>query len=242
ALVIAICSVILFLLCFSWTRERVTPTQEQRSTLKEDIRDLWHNGPWWILLGASIMTLLFNSVRDGAALYYFKYYVQEEMFGNIYLFRIPFVLSGLYLAVGQIPNIIGVIAAAPLSNKIGKKATFVLAMGIATLGSVAFFWLESQDLWGIFGLHVVISICAGTVFPLLWSMYADFGVHSAYVTGNRAIGRIFGLQDVISICAGTVFPLLLSMYADCGDYSAYVTGNRATGLIFSSSSMSQKLG
>ena len=196
ALVIAICSVILFLLCFSWTRERVTPTQEQRSTLKEDIRNLWHNGPWWILLGASIMTLLFNSVRDGAALYYFKYYVQEEMFGNIYLFRIPFVLSGLYLAVGQIANIIGVIAAAPLSNKIGKKATFVLAMGVATLGSVAFFGLESQDLWGIFGLQVVISICAGTVFPLLWSMYADCGDYSTYVTGNRATGLIFSASSM----------------------------------------------
>ncbi len=196
AVVIAACSVVLFLLCFLWTRERVTNIPEQQSTLKEDIRDLVRNGPWWILLGASIMTLLFNSVRDGAALYYFKYYVQEETFGEISLFRIPFVLSGLYLSLGQVANIVGVISAAPLSNRIGKKATFVLAMGLATIGSTAFFWLGSDDLWGIFGLQVLISICAGTVFPLLWSMYADCADYSEFNTGNRATGLIFSSSSM----------------------------------------------
>lgn len=35
--------------------------------------------------------------------------------------EISFVLSGLYLAVGQAANIVGVVLAAPLSNRIGKK-------------------------------------------------------------------------------------------------------------------------
>ncbi|MDD2512131.1 MAG: hypothetical protein PHS71_02640 [Proteiniphilum sp.] len=36
-----------------------------------------------------------------------------------------------------------------------------------------FFGLRSNDLALIFVLQVLISICAGSIFPLLWSMYAD---------------------------------------------------------------------
>ncbi|SPZ85642.1 Inner membrane symporter yicJ [Sphingobacterium multivorum] len=101
--VIALCSVVLFLLCFAWTRERVQPVTDSKSSLKQDVRDLLNNSPWWILLGAGVSTLVFNSVRDGAALYYFKYYVHEENYGQIVLLNIPFVLSGLYLALGRPP-------------------------------------------------------------------------------------------------------------------------------------------
>lgn len=195
-IVIAVCCVILFLLCFAWTKERVQVPLAQTSTLKQDIKDLWANKPWWILLGAGVSTLVFNSVRDGAALYYFKYYVKEEQFDQILLFNIPFVLSGLYLAIGQVANILGVILAAPCSNWIGKKNTYMLSMTIATVGSVIFYWLPGTDLYSIFGFQILISICAGSVFPLLWSMYADCVDYSEYHTGNRATGLIFSSSSM----------------------------------------------
>ncbi len=47
--VIAVMCIVLFLGCFAWTKERVKPINEQRTSLKNDIRDLFHNKPWWIL-------------------------------------------------------------------------------------------------------------------------------------------------------------------------------------------------
>ena len=126
--VIAVMCAVLFLGCFAWTKERVKPINDRKTSLKEDIRDLFHNKPWWILFGAGVATLVFNSVRDGAAVYYFKYYILEEQHQSISLFGITFVLSGLYLSIGQIANIIGVILAAPVSNRIGKKRTFALQL------------------------------------------------------------------------------------------------------------------
>jgi GPH family glycoside/pentoside/hexuronide:cation symporter len=196
ATVIAIFSVLLFLLCFYWTKERIVPIASTSSTLKQDIRDLLHNRPWWILLGAGVAALVFNSIRDGATLYYFKYYVGEDQFGNVVFFNIPFVLSGLYLALGQAANILGVIAAAPLSNKIGKKNTYMGAMLIATAASISFYWLERDQLLMIFILQVLISICAGAIFPLLWSMYADCADYSELRTGNRATGLIFSSSSM----------------------------------------------
>jgi GPH family glycoside/pentoside/hexuronide:cation symporter len=194
--VIALCCAILFLLCFLWTKERVVSISAHKSTLKEDLKDLFRNKPWWILLGAGVFTLIFNSVRDGAALYYFKYYVEEELFDRIQFLQIPFVLSGLYFSIGQIANLIGVVLAAPISNRIGKKNTFMASMLIAFLGSIIFYWIPKDGIFEIFFLQVIISFCAGTVFPLLWSMYADCVDYSELNTGKRTTGLIFSFSSM----------------------------------------------
>lgn len=195
-IVIAVMCTALFYGCFALTKERVKPINEKQNPLKEDVKDLLHNRPWWILLGAGISALVFNSIRDGATVYYFKYFVVEESHSTITLFGIPFVLSGLYLAIGQAANIIGVILAAPISNRIGKKKTYMSAMILATVLSIVFYWFNKDDLGLIFIFQVLISICAGCIFPLLWSMYADCTDYSELMTGNRATGLIFSSSSM----------------------------------------------
>ena len=194
--VIAVVCVLLFLGCFALTKERVRPVRQGKTSLKTDLRDLLHNRPWWVLLGAGVASLVFNSIRDGATVYYFKYYVDETAVGSISFLGLPFVLSGLYLAVGQAANILGVILAAPVSNRIGKRRTFMAAMAVASVLSVAFFWLGKDQLVPIFILQALISVCAGSIFPLLWSMYADCADYSELQTGNRATGLIFSSSSM----------------------------------------------
>ncbi len=195
-IVIAVLCVILFYGCFAWTKERVKPIKEQHSSLKSDLLDLLHNRPWWILLGAGVAALVFNSIRDGATVYYFKYYVVEGDYTSVSLFGVSFVLSGLYLAVGQASNIIGVVLAAPLSNRLGKKRTYMLSMVMATVLSIVFYWFDKDQLVLIFVFQILISICAGSIFPLLWSMYADCADYSELRTGNRATGLIFSSSSM----------------------------------------------
>ena len=194
--VIAILCIILFFGCFAWTKERVKPIKEAQNPLKEDLKDLFKNKPWWILLGAGVAALVFNSIRDGATVYYFKYFVVEEDYATVSFFGMSFVLSGLYLALGQAANIIGVIAAAPVSNRIGKRNTYMWAMIIATVLSVIFYWFDREDLIWMFVFQALISICAGSIFPLLWSMYADCADYSELKTGNRATGLIFSSSSM----------------------------------------------
>lgn len=194
--VIAIACALLFYGCFSLTKERVKAVGEKKTPLKTDIKDLLHNRPWWILLGAGVASLLFNSIRDGATVYYFKYFIDETTFGHVRFVGIPFVISGLYLAVGQAANIVGVILAALVSNKIGKRHTFMAAMAIATVLSIIFYFFAKNQLTLIFVFQIFISICAGSIFPLLWSMYADCADYSELNTGNRATGLIFSSSSM----------------------------------------------
>lgn len=192
--VIAVICVLLFLGCFSWVRERVQPIKEDNTSLKQDVKDLFNNKPWWILLGAGVAALIFNSIRDGATLYYFKYYVTD---GNAFTFSTTTITySTLYLMIGQAANIIGVIIATPVANKIGKKKTYLLAMIIASVLSILFYWLKKDQLTAIFTFQFFISVCAGIIFPLLWSMYADIADYSEWKNGRRATGLIFSSSSM----------------------------------------------
>ena len=45
-------------------------------------------------------------------------------------------------------------------------------------------------------LQAIISMCAGIVSPLLWSMYADISDYSEWKTGRRATGLIFSSSSM----------------------------------------------
>jgi GPH family glycoside/pentoside/hexuronide:cation symporter len=190
--------VLLFLGCFLLTKERVVPIPEQESSLRKDLKNLFANKPWWILLGAGVAALIFNSIRDGGAVYYFKYYVSSASAQNLKLgsWTISLSLTTIYLVLGQAFNIVGVILATPLSNRFGKKNTYLFCMAMAAVLSVLFYFLGKKDVMLIMIFQCVISVCAGGIFPLLWAMYADICDYSEWKTGRRATGLIFSSSSM----------------------------------------------
>jgi len=187
-----------FWACFAFTKERIKPIADEQNNLKEDLKDLLKNRPWWILLGAGIGALVFNSIRDGAAVYYFKYYVSSSVNFDFSLFGTDFHMTptSIYLVLGQAANIIGVIAATPIANKIGKKKTFFGAMALAAVLSLIFYLFGKEDILLILSFQVLISICAGCIFPLIWSMYADSADYSEWKEGRRATGLVFSASSM----------------------------------------------
>ncbi len=195
AVVFAVIAITFFMFTFSWTRERIKPVTVKTS-LKKDINDLLHNSPWFILLGAGIAAIFFNSIRDGAAIYYFKYYIQGQSAFTIKAVNLTITLSSLYFVLGQAANIVGVILAKPVSDRIGKKYTFLYAMLFATAFSIGFYWLDRNNISLIFVFQFLISMSAGIIFPLVWSMYADAADYSEWKTGRRATGLVFSASSM----------------------------------------------
>ena len=194
-IVITILAVIFFFFTFLWTRERIKPITEKTS-LKDDVKDLLKNAPWFILVGAGISTIFFNTIRDGAAIYYFKYYFQGQ--SDIYFnpINVTLAMSTIYLLLGQAANIIGVLLAKPVSDKIGKKNTFVLAMVFASVFSIMFYFIEKSNIGLILIFQALISLSAGTIFPLVWSMYADAADYSEWKNSRRATGLVFSAASM----------------------------------------------
>lgn len=196
ACVFAAMAVLMFLLTFSWTKERIRPIVEKKGSLKNDIRDLCVNRPWWILLGASVTVLVFNSIRDGAAVFFFKYNITGADSWSFSILGGAFTLVTVYLVLGQAFNIIGILCVPALTRRLGKKNTFLYAMLCATVLSVLFYFLPRSLVSGILVMQALISFCAGIVSPLMWSMYADIADYSEWKTGRRATGLIFSSSSM----------------------------------------------
>jgi GPH family glycoside/pentoside/hexuronide:cation symporter len=207
-------AILFFILTFFWVKERITPPKGQEHNLKEDLKNLGKNVPWFILLAAGVATLIFNSVRDGAALYYFKYYVMDD--AAITLSATTFTFSTVYLFLGQAANMIGVIMAKPVSSFLGKRKTFMYAMFIAAALSFVFIYCDKEQVVLIYVLQALISFCAGMIFPMLWSMYADAADYSQWKTGRRATGLVFSASSMSQklgwTIGGSISLWLLAIY------------------------------
>jgi len=193
-IIVGLVAVLFFMLTFSWTRERISPPKGQQNSLKEDLKNLAGNIPWFILLGAGVATLIFNSVRDGVALYYFKYYITDDAAFVISATTLTY--STVYLFLGQTTNMIGVMMAKSVSSVLGKRKTFMYAMFCAAMLSGLFYFAGKESLWLVYLLQALISFCAGIIFPLLWSMYADAADYSQWKTGRRATGLVFSASSM----------------------------------------------
>lgn len=208
AVVGAICAV-LFVLCFAMTKERVkinAPASGNSSILK-DFKSLVSNGPWWILLAAAIGILLFNSIRGGAAAYYFK-----DVIGGNAIFS-----CGIFLAAGEVANMLGVALAVPLSDRLGKKTSYMISLVVAAVLSIFIVFIPATPagLWTLMGLQILISIATGVTLPLLWSMFADIADYSEYRNGSASTGLIFSSSSMAQKFGGA-FGSALILWALAG--------------------------
>lgn len=198
--VIGVVCAVLFILSFLMTRERVTeaemakePVKENsdetaKTSVAEDLKALVANGPWWMLLGGGIAILLFNCVRGGAAAYYFA-----DVLGTNAIFTLA-----LFLTVGEISQLVGVVVTVPVSEKIGKKATFLLVLVAVTVLSiiVAFLPETPAGMWALLVSQILICIAIGINSPLLWSMFADVADYSELKNGRASTGLIFSSSSM----------------------------------------------
>lgn len=230
----AICA-LLFFACFRLTRERVAPRCDAsggKGSVLADLRSLALNGPWWILLGVAVAALLFNSIRGGAAAYFFK-----DVIGPDNLLGGSLVLTcGAFLAVGEIANMAGVVLAVPISARIGKRMTYIGAMAVSGLLSIVFFFIPATvaGCWTMVVLQVVISAAAGITFPLLWSMYADVADYSELRHGHGSTGLIFSSSSMAQKFGGAfgsaLILWLLSSYGYDTSAAAVQNGEALIGL------------
>ncbi len=203
----AIC-LIFFVLTFLMTKENVKIKQSAtKGSIRKDLKALAGNKPWWILLAATIAVLIFNSIRGGVAAYFFADYVgQSGVLGEFFGYNI--VLSAaIFLSIGEIANMLGVIIAVPLSKRIGKRGAYIAAVIFSGVLSLAFWFYggtTTTDYWMMLLLQVLISVGAGVTLPLIWSMFADVADYSELRNGRSSVGLIFSSSSMAQKFGGAL--------------------------------------
>ncbi|MFO7869066.1 MAG: MFS transporter [Bacteroidales bacterium] len=198
-MIIGAAAVIFFFIAFKGTKERVQPSQNQNTSIKNDLKQLITNGPWLILLATTITFILFVAVRGSVTVHYFKYIIGHQTLDfpffdkSIYDFN---VLASIYNTVGQLSSLLGVFAVGWVSKYFGKIKTFIAFFIIAIISTASVFFLTAEHLGLIYFLQITGSFTGGPLSVLLWAMYADTADYSEWKNGGRATGLIFSASTM----------------------------------------------
>jgi GPH family glycoside/pentoside/hexuronide:cation symporter len=210
--IFAVVSVVLLLITFATTRERVTPPPQQQTNVREELVELFQNWPWVVLLLTSICSNAFSALRSGSTIFYFKYvqgYDTTPVFWTLDH-------TTLFLTSGALGLVLGTISLGPIARKVDKKY-YAAALSLATgLCFLAFFFIPKGQFGWMVALNVVAQFCAGPTSALTWALYADVADYGEFKYGRRSTGLIYS-ASLFSIKAGILIggflvPLFLARF------------------------------
>jgi GPH family glycoside/pentoside/hexuronide:cation symporter len=149
------------------------------STLELDINDLLGNRPWMVLFCFGLFQLMAAFVRGGATLYYFKYFVGNDV-------HVP-----SFFVAGSVAAIAGMLLTKQLTAYFGKKRLMIyMNIGTAVFTGL-FFFIGPEQIALMYVLYVVGAFISGPSPVLLWAMYADVADYSEWKNRRRATGLVF---------------------------------------------------
>lgn len=216
--VLSTIAIIMFFITFATTKERVQPPKEQKSRVKEDMRDLFTNGPWLLIAFATIFQLTYVVIRNGSIIYYFKYFVRDQklaLFGKSYSLSYQSMAS-TFLILGSVMNILGVMLASWLSKVLGKRNSYVGFLGASGILTAIYYFFKPTDIIPIFITQVIASFAFGPVSVLQWAIYTDTADYSEWKNNRRATAllmaaSLFALKMGVAL-GGALLAWLLAFH------------------------------
>lgn len=240
---LAIIGTVMLLITFFTTRERVVPTEEQKSTVAEDLADLVKNKPWIIMLSLTTLTFVSLAMKGGSYVYYFENFIDASRLTSFINPVLEFLSSiginffgndpvsagfGLFNAGGIIFMIIGIGLSKTLADKYGKRNVFGLFLFISTLFIILFNFFKPTSIELIFGSQILHGFFYGITIPLLWAMIADVADYSEWKNNRRATAIIFSAMMVGLKLGLTIGSSLVTKILDYYGYDANSVSGQAS--------------
>ena len=214
--VFAVAAGALFFYTFASTKERVKPPKE-KSSVRSDIKDLLKNRPWIVLCSMGLMTLIYVSIKNGAMLYYFKYYVGDQA------------AAAPFMVTGTVFSILGALSTPYIVRFVGdKKLTFIVLTFISAASMAVFYFAGPHDFVLMYATQIIGSVPGAAMFPLIWSMYADTADYGEWKFGRRATGLVFSAATFSQKMGWAVGGALAGFLLTIIGFVANIAQNEAT--------------
>ena len=233
----AVLCLVLFLITFATTKERIQPPPQQKSDVRQDFANLVRNSPWVVMFFMTLFHFCLLSFRGGALYNYYHHYADKgAMFGWLQKIGLTApVLAAGAPAPGGILEWLGYIVHGDQSNLANSNVADVFNSIINMVGTgvTIIVILLSPALSTRFGKKTV-AVCG---FGL-----AALGTLAFYGLGPTNVNGMIALTILIAICYAPTIPLIWAIYADVADYSEWKTGRRFTGIVFATIGFALKCG
>ncbi len=233
----AVLCLVLFLITFFTTRERIQPVVEIKSSPKQDFSDLLKNAPWRVMAVMTLIHFAILSLRGGANYSYYHHYADKaamfDWLQSLHLTAPP--LAPGEAPIGILDKWLGYIVHADKANLASSNVadvfnSIVNALGTATTIVVI---LLSASLARKYGKKAVAIVG----FAL-----STINAFATYFLRPTDVGGMVALAIVGSIVYAPTIPLVWAIFADCADYSEWKMGRRFTGVVFATIGFALKSG
>jgi sugar (glycoside-pentoside-hexuronide) transporter len=177
---LSVLSVIFFVVAFATTKERIQPDPQQKTSLGQDLSDLFSSRPWVVLF---LVTLFYFSailVRGNVMLPYFRFVA-----GNVNLFA-------WFNGFGLASLLVGVACSTAVSVRVGKRELFIASMILTGIFTAALYVIPPSATYVIIATEVLRQFSFGLSGPILWAMMGDVADYGEWKTGRRATGAVTG--------------------------------------------------
>jgi Na+/melibiose symporter-like transporter len=229
----AVLCLILFVITFATTKERIKPTTTVKSSPKQDFSDLLKNNPWKVMFAMTLVHFAILSFRGGALYNYYHHYADR---GAMYDFvqKLGLVVpagasaSGLMETLGYIVH--GDRADLMNSNVADVVNSIINILGTTVTIIVIFLSAPLAQKYGKKAVAIT-GFALSTV-----SAFAFYLLSPTNTTGMVA------LTFVGSLVYAPTIPLVWAIFADVADYSEWKTGRRFTGMVFATIGFALKSG
>ena len=211
--IFAVASVVMFLICFATTRERVAPPPGQKTNVRGELRELAGNWPWVVLLFTAIFSITFIVLRAGSTLFYFKYLVGDD--GTPVLFGFMD-RATVFLSSNGACQMLGAGCLGLVARRTDKR-TLAIALTLITAVCYASFYVLPKDHFGLLlAVNAVGSFCMGPTSALVWAMYGDVADYGEWKFGRRSTALVYSASlfalKTGSMIAGVLLPLFLEHF------------------------------
>ena len=232
----ALC-LVLFLITFSTTKERIKPMTVEKSSPIRDFKDLVKNTPWRIMWIMTMVHFGILSLRGGANYSYYHHYADKAaMFDVVEKLGLtaPAIASGAPRP-GGILEILGCIVHGTRDNMATSNVADVFQSIINMIGTATTI------------IVIFLSVSFARRFGKKAVAIVGFGLSAVnafatYLLRPTDVYGMIALTIVGSIVYAPTIPLIWAIFADCADYSEWKTGRRFTGIVFATLGFALKAG
>lgn len=145
---------------------------------------------WMESLGLTAPALASGAPTPGGILEWIGYIVHGDR-ANLASSNVADVANSIINMIGTGVTIIVIILSPSLAKKFGKKVVAITGFALASIGTMAFYFLSPENVTGMVLLTILIAIAYAPTIPLIWAMYADVADYSEWKTGYRFTGIVF---------------------------------------------------
>jgi GPH family glycoside/pentoside/hexuronide:cation symporter len=173
-------AIVLFLVSFWTTKERIHPPAEQKTKLTQDLKTLFLNRHWIMMFVFGISNITLAVVRGSAGVYYLKSYLKwdGERIG------VWFLIGGLSMTFGAMLTRFAVKA-------LGKKWAFIASLVVVALTAIPFYWMKPDQTALVFTFQILGMIVSGINATLFWALVADTADFQEWKFKTRTTGVVF---------------------------------------------------